>query len=805
MSSEIQNKAENLNNSIMVLTIDIGNGICDKLRIHDINNYQEETYDFCAKNNLDFNTMKEINHQIQNVLSDSGAIIDEITTKIPEEKPFYIRKNQNKLMKNNYLNNFKNALNKKKEIVSNKKAIKKPNEKPLNNTTQKIRDSNKSNNYSYLTSNLRGNSNSTKTSSIKEYNIKSNVKNAFHTLKGNSERNFDNKYNILKNNNNSTDIKSFRQNSDKLSGYLEEKNNLVSNEANSKVLYSYSHNRKNEENNKAIKKRKESIELLNKEESNKGRKDEMMIIEFDSNDNNNSNNNKEKYKNISSNEKFNNILNSISLIKKDFHRFNDSNSEKIIYRANKTESNEQRTNFTILTNKSDIDLKNKIHFNLFSFDQIKNFKKFKEEKIKNLKEQQEKQFKKLYTFRPLINHNINTETNQNNKDHKRTNTSSRFDRLYDYRISYKENKKKLSDKYTEKYTFQPKINSASSYPLTKMSFNERLKLYSNKSQIVIERLQKSVEKKRKSNEKNKLVLNTERPKNALKEIKETKKGFSKDKDNCKMKILHGKKNISKTKLLTDKNLEERNKTYRSKHVSSSVSIINNKKLKCFKNIFKLLDKDDNDGKISDKNMDLNYIPKDIKKILEPIFIELKNDNETLTESEFVFVCDKLYESLTYQQKQKLLEFEKDNKMHLLEKHVKDNNHISKTKTSPTLTTLSLEKGYKNLNRIASCETGYNKKKIKRNNEIKKINYYFSKPKYLMQINNFINEDKKIRENKNIINNISLATFLKNKNSEKNETNITNNTFNMSNLVVQNLNNKIDKEIKYRNNDLFGKF
>ena len=28
------------------------------------------------------------------------------------------------------------------------------------------------------------------------------------------------------------------------------------------------------------------------------------------------------------------------------------------------------------------------------------------------------------------------------------------------------------------------------------------------------------------------------------------------------------------------------------------------------------------------------------------------------------------------------------------------------------------------------------------NEIKKINYYFSKPKYMMQINNYINEDKK---------------------------------------------------------------
>ena len=69
----------------------------------------------------------------------------------------------------------------------------------------------------------------------------------------------------------------------------------------------------------------------------------------------------------------------------------------------------------------------------------------------------------------------------------------------------------------------------------------------------------------------------------------------------------------------------------------------------------------------------------------------------------------------------------------------------------------------------------------------------------MQINNFINEDKKLRENKNIINNISLSAFLKNKNNNELSENKVN-TFNLSNLIVQNLNNKVDKEIKYRNDD-----
>ena len=55
---------------MMILTIDIGNGHVDKLQLFDLNNIEQETYDFCVKNKLDFNTMQEINAQIQNVLKD---------------------------------------------------------------------------------------------------------------------------------------------------------------------------------------------------------------------------------------------------------------------------------------------------------------------------------------------------------------------------------------------------------------------------------------------------------------------------------------------------------------------------------------------------------------------------------------------------------------------------------------------------------------------------------------------------------------------------------------------------------------
>ena len=799
MSSIINNQEENLNTSLMVLTIDIGNGLCDKLRIHNINDYQEEAYNFCAKNNLDFNTMKEINHQIEKVLVDSGVYLNEINSKNSDIKQLYIKKSQNSIKKNNYLKNFRNEINKNNESAINKKVIKRYNEKQWIYNSKKMKDSSK-NNYSYLMSTSRGNSSSIKTSSIKQSNIKSNVKNAFHTIKENNERISDSNNNCQKSINKSNNIKSLRHNSNnKISGYIRDSHNVIDSDRNNKIMFSYSHNTKNKnEFNKENKKRKESIELLNKCESNnkkeKEKKDEIMIIEFDSNNNNidNNKNNKENTNQKKLADKFNNILNSISLINTDKNKINSS-SEKILYRSNKTESNEKNANNLNdnLTNKSDVYIKSEMQFNLSDVDQIKNFKKHKEDRIKNLKEQQEMQFRRLYTSRPLINQtNINTEVNQENISHKRTNTSSRFDRLYDYRLNYKENKKKLSVKYQENYSFHPKINSVSCYPLAKISFNERLKLYSDKTKYTLNKLQKSLENKRRTIENNNLILNTEKH-NLLKERKERKKNISKSKEGHKHQNLMINKYIEKTKLLTDKNLEERNKTTRYKHMSND--IINNKKIRCFKNLFKLLDSEDKDGKISNKNINTKNLSNEIKLLLEPIFTELKNCNETLSESEFVFICDKLFESLKYVQKQKLLSFNlQENKNQL-----KDN-YIKKVKSNTNVVSLSNEKAHNNVKRVSLCESNKNKK-MKKNSEIKKINYYFSKPKYLMQINNFINEDKKLRENKNIINNISLSTFLKNKNSEKKDNLNNHNTFNISSLVVQNLNNKIDKEIKFRNN------
>jgi hypothetical protein len=69
-----------------------------------------------------------------------------------------------------------------------------------------------------------------------------------------------------------------------------------------------------------------------------------------------------------------------------------------------------------------------------------------------------------------------------------------------------------------------------------------------------------------------------------------------------------------------------------------------KKEEVFKSIFKILDSDQDDL-VSTLNIDIKKLPNKIKTILNPIFIELKEENETLNELEFIRACEHLYEVL----------------------------------------------------------------------------------------------------------------------------------------------------------------
>ncbi len=66
----------------------------------------------------------------------------------------------------------------------------------------------------------------------------------------------------------------------------------------------------------------------------------------------------------------------------------------------------------------------------------------------------------------------------------------------------------------------------------------------------------------------------------------------------------------------------------------------------FKTVFAVLDTE-SEGKIYGEKIKLDLLPPNLKKILEPLILELGDQNETLTDEEFLMACDHLYDVRDY--------------------------------------------------------------------------------------------------------------------------------------------------------------
>ena len=89
---EVEENFENNNdNPVMVLTIDIGNGKIEQFKLYNFENPKKDIYDFCMKNNLDYNTMEEISKQL-----------NELITKKVNEEEMNNKKDRNKFLLSNH-------------------------------------------------------------------------------------------------------------------------------------------------------------------------------------------------------------------------------------------------------------------------------------------------------------------------------------------------------------------------------------------------------------------------------------------------------------------------------------------------------------------------------------------------------------------------------------------------------------------------------------------------------------------------------------------------------------------------------
>ena len=470
---------------------------------------------------------------------------------------------------------------------------------------------------------------------------------------------------------------------------------------------------------------------------------------------------------------------------------------------------------------------------------INNYKQYREEKMEILKKKTDEEFFKVCTFKPVINrsysstkvmknkinedfnnpndknNNINNNINgsNNNTNINNMKNETRFDKLYNYRIGYKENKNRLKEKIYNEFSFKPQINENSSFYKLNLPFNERLQTYSNKSKENMMKIQQVYERELGYDESFKPHLNNKKNKKLLKDreeffLKEAQKyninvssngnthnnSNNNNNNNNNINIidnnninsidpytklyLYGKKYQQEKIFLAEKYYQNQNKS--PQFCESTEEIINKKKEKSFKQIFKLLDGDE-DSKISYTHMNISKLPPNIIKILQPIFNELKEENETLNELEFIFVCEQLYISLPWTDKRELTTFEDIAKKNIKkEKILKEKNNFS-FKPKINKRNYSFENPTKLIND---------------NNESNNINYYNNNdknPKNIMNIyNNYYIQKNKINNNnfkeKNILN------------KEKNSQNQINNRVNYFNVRASHQNNNNNYIIKKTNNE-----
>jgi len=75
--------------------------------------------------------------------------------------------------------------------------------------------------------------------------------------------------------------------------------------------------------------------------------------------------------------------------------------------------------------------------------------------------------------------------------------------------------------------------------------------------------------------------------------------------------------------------------------TKSEKITNDIKVFVFTELFTILDIE-KDNKIYGNNVDLSSLPESLKKIIEPLIFELREQNESLTKDEFIMACEHLY-------------------------------------------------------------------------------------------------------------------------------------------------------------------
>ena len=267
-----------------------------------------------------------------------------------------------------------------------------------------------------------------------------------------------------------------------------------------------------------------------------------------------------------------------------------------------------------------------------------NYKNTFEKKMKKLKDKYKEED---YSFTPNFN---SKSLKMENKKH--LTKQERINIMYK---SKENNKKKLKQIETEMYqncSFKPEFTDYSKGNLINKSFEERQKIYLTKSKEKKNRLYQEI------NEPFDNKTGQEFFTPVINENKNHTFYLSRSKDVFDYLYSQAEKKINKSNMQKSfSNLEKRNLSIDD----SSNKIYQMKKYKTFEKIFNLFDSD-NDNQISNNNIDISKIPKNVIKVLNPIIDEVKKSEEPIIKDDFIEGCFKLYQVLNFDDKQTIMRF-----------------------------------------------------------------------------------------------------------------------------------------------------
>ena len=181
----------------------------------------------------------------------------------------------------------------------------------------------------------------------------------------------------------------------------------------------------------------------------------------------------------------------------------------------------------------------------------------------------------------------------------------------------------------------------------------------------------------------------------------------------------GMKNMDVKKIEAEKLFQEINYENKENINNLTEEIYNRIKNETFKKIFNLLD-NDYDDIITGINIfkGIKNLPNELQKIIQPLALQLQEENETLIEAEFIRAMEDLYSLSSYNDKRILIEFHKNFK-NMNIKEIKKLNNINNNYIQKK----SEEKYYDSNLRIkikddsAILNTRYRKKNKNNNNAI----------------------------------------------------------------------------------------